>query len=249
MVLGLPLLMLASPAGAQPAAGVNLGMMMICTEFKDNAERLQCYDKLVAESLKAPPVQTSRGAVTSEQQDWKITESKSPVDDSVQLAAVLEANEGVGALVIRCHDKISDAYINLRTYIGGVEPLQVVYRIDGSQAVDTRWVPAKSGDSVFVPGTAFFPLMRALPEDGTLFVRVFDFQSRAYDLTFKLGPVAELRDLFASKCNWPAEARAPQLASNTAPNAASAASPRPASKKLVVTPRQAQRWSVNAQRR
>jgi hypothetical protein len=69
----LPVLLLMAPPAVAQQHGVNLGLMMICTELKDNEQRLQCYDKLVADSLKAPPAQAPRGAVTSEQQDWRIT--------------------------------------------------------------------------------------------------------------------------------------------------------------------------------
>jgi hypothetical protein len=227
---------------------LSLGLMMICTELKDNAERLQCFDKLVAETLKAPPQAAASNSVTTEDQNWKVTESKSPVDDSPQLAAVLEATEGSGALVMRCYDKISEAYMNLRTYVGGIESLRVIYRLNQSAPVETRWSPAKSGDAVFVPASGFFQFVRELPDDGTLFVRLFDFQSRSFDLTFNLGPMTELRAMFTKTCRWPAE----QAVAERKPAEAAAAGPtnRPRSAKhIVITPQHAQHWSVNSQRK
>jgi hypothetical protein len=249
----LPLMLFAgSPATAQTS--LNLGLLVICTELKDDAQRLQCFDKLVASALKAPAAQAQKNTVTTEDHDWKITEGKSPVDDSVQVAAVLEAADGHGALIVRCHDRISDAYLNLRTYVGGVEPLRIFYRVNRDPAVETRWSPAKSGDSVFVPQQVFFPFIRSLPEDGDLFVRVTDFQGRALDLNFKLGPVAEVRDMLASKCKWPSEQRpAEQRTTDQKPSAPAASAPaaqrRPPSKKIVVVPQSGQGWNVTSQRR
>lgn len=236
-----------SPRGAEAQTQISLGLMMICTELKDNAERLQCFDKLVAEALKTP-VPTSNPGVTTAEQNWKVTESKSPVDDSAQLVAVLEASEGSAAFVMRCHDKISEAYVNLRTYVGGVESLRVIYRINQGAPVETRWTPAKSGDAVFVPTQAFFPFVRALPDDGTLFVRLFDFQSRVFDLTFNLGPMAELRDMLAKTCQWPAEQAVAEQKPGATPSVTAPNRPRSA-KHVVITPQHAQHWSVNSQRK
>jgi hypothetical protein len=251
----LPLMLFAgAPATATAQTSLNLGLLVICTELKDDAQRLQCFDKLVASALKAPAPQAQKNAVTTDDHDWKITESRSPVDDAVQMAAVLEAADGHGALVMRCHDRISDAYLNLRTYVGGVEPLRIVYRINRESAVETRWSPSKSGDSVFVPQQAFFPFIRALPEDGDLFVRVTDFQGRTLDLNFKLGPVAEVRDMLGSKCRWPSEQRPPeQRTADQKPSPAGATAPPPQrrqpSKKIVSVPQSAQGWNVTSQRR
>jgi hypothetical protein len=206
LLLMLPLLLLAGRA-AMAQSPLNLGLLVICSELKDDAQRLQCFDKLIADSLKAPQAAPPKNVVTTSEQDWKITEAKSPVDDSPQMAAVLEASEGSGALIIRCHDRLSDAFFNLRTYVGGSESLRIIYRVNRDPAVDTRWLPAKTGDSVFVPSQVFFSFIRSLPEDGELTVRLFDFQARVLDFTFKLGPISEVRDILTAKCGWPSEHR------------------------------------------
>jgi hypothetical protein len=252
LLFTLPLLSVAAfPATAQ--APLNLGLLVICSEMKDDSQRLQCYDKLVADTLKTP-AQAGRAATVTNEQDWRITESKSPVDDSAQVAAVLEAAEGNAALIIRCHDRMSDAFVNLRTFVGVTESLRLSYRINQEPAVETRWQPARSGDSVFVPTSSFFSFVRGMPDEGDLFIRLLDFQGRNIDLTFKLGPISEVRDLLGTKCNWPAEQRPPATrpsdarVGGTAPIAVPS-QPRRSSGRVVSVPQQAQRWNVTSQRR
>lgn len=239
-LLSLALPLLAVPASAQ--VPLNLGLLVICAELKEDAQRLQCFDKLVADSLKAPTAPAAKGATNTQEQDWKITEAKSPVDDSPQMAAVLESVDGNGALIMRCHDKVSDAFIGTHTYVGS-EPMRIIYRTNKDAPVDTRWLASKTGESVFVPSQIFFSFIRALPQDGELAVRLFDYQGRSIDFSFKLGPVAEVRDLLTAKCGWPAEPK-PATAPATVP-----AAPSPRLAKSIVPAHAQQRWNVGTQRR
>ena len=156
---------------------------------------------------------------------------------------------------MRCHDRLTDAFLNLRTYLGGAEALPIAYRINDATPVETRWLPSREGNAVFIPTpTAAIAFVRALPDDGLLFIKVQDFQGHSADFTFKLGPIGEVRDRIASFCNWPvSESVASAAAAPTPPiaagAAASAAPPRHRSTgKVVVVPVHLQRWNVTAVR-
>lgn len=249
--IGIVLMTLSLLLGAEPVARaqspLNLGLLAICAGLQEDAQRLQCFDKLVADGLKAPQSQPPKNAVTTTEQEWKITEAKSPVDDTPQMAAVLEADEGNGALIIRCHDRMSDAFLNFKTYVGGNDSLRVISRVGRDAAIDARWQPAKTGDSVFVPTAMLFSFIRSLPDDGDLAVRLFDFQGRTLDLAFKLGPVSEVRDILAAKCGWPSgQQSAAQRPAQTTPGAQPI---RRSAKRVTHVSQQAQRWSVTSQRR
>lgn len=246
ILLTLALLLVVEPQ-ARAQSPLNLGLLAICAELKEDAQRLQCFDRLVAEGLKAPQPQPSKNAVTTSEQDWKITEAQSPVDDSPQMAAVLEADEGNGALIIRCHDRMSDAFLNFKTYVGGTDSLRLISRVNRDAPIDARWQPSKTGDSVFVPTAMFFSFIRSLPDDGDLAVRLFDFQGRTIDLAFKLGPVSEVRDTLAAKCGWPSEPQS--VAQRPAQTTPGAQPPRRSTKRITRVTQQAQRWSVTSQRR
>ena len=115
---------------AMPSRGQDLldfRQVILCKSLRDNAARLQCFDRAVSD---APTEHTRNSNIVEVESDWQITESRSPADDLPRIAAVLQAVEGTAALVLRCNDRVTEVYINLRTYVGGVEPLPIAYRFN-----------------------------------------------------------------------------------------------------------------------
>ncbi len=223
----------------------NFGKIILCKQVADAAERLKCYDRAVSE---APNEFVRKDATTTTDGDWKLTEITSQVDGTPRLAAVLEASEGTSALVVRCHDRVTEAYISMRTYIGTAEALPITYRIGDAAPVDARWLPSRDGSALFLANpTLAMAFFRLLPADTTLRLRIRDFQGRSDEFTFALGPVDEVRDRIAAACNWPQDERQPQA---TAPAQTQAQPPRrrPATK-LALVPIHQQRWNISAQRR
>jgi hypothetical protein len=213
--------------------------VVACKSVKDDADRLRCFDR----ALSAPGRQFHSGdQIGHVEQNWLVSESKSPIDDSLRISAVLESTEKNAGLVLRCHEKITDAYVHFRNYLGSAESLRLIYRINTDKAVETRWTPSREGAAVFVPTMPLaITFIRSLPDNGTLFVRVHDFQGNSEDVTFELGPASEVRAKLAGACSWPT------------PNQALAPAPAPSTKtssiKLIATPSHQQKWSVAAQRR
>jgi len=220
--------------------------VVLCKSLRDDAARLQCFDRAVSNAPTARVVDTKLIEVES---DWQISESRSPADDSIQFAAVLPAVEGTAAFVLRCNNRTTDVYISLRTYVGGVEPLPLTYRFDDGPATETRWNPSREGGAIFVgTPTLAIAFARTLPDDATFYVKARDFQGRSTDLTFKLGPVSDIRSKIAAACRWP-EPSVPPAATTTAkpgPPAAAAAPVKQVRHRNI--PARQQGWNINAQR-
>ena len=69
------------------------------------------------------------------------------------------------------------------------------------------------------------PFIRALADDGKIYVRMFDHHGTPHDALFNLGKVSEVRSRLAQACDWDGAANA---TSDPAPKAAApAASPSP----------------------
>jgi hypothetical protein len=226
----------------------NFGKIVLCKQMTNDAERLQCFDRAVNE---APNEFVSKDSRTTAEGDWKLTEITSQIDGRPRLAAVLESAEGNSALVVRCHDRITEAYVSLRTYIGAAEALPVTYRIDDAAPIDARWMPSRDGSALFLANPALaVRFFRSLPADATLRLRVHDFQGRSGEFTFALGPIDEVRDRIAAACNWPADERQPEAAAAPPRDQARAQPPpRRTATKLVSVPLHHQRWNISAQRR
>jgi hypothetical protein len=189
----------------------NLSRVIDCKLIKEEAERLRCYDRALNEAPANAPSRDTPDATDPTrfaQGSWVVSVGRSPYDDTPQLVAALEALGGKAALVFRCQQGRTDAYVTLQAYVGAAQPLPVNYKVNDGQEMMTRWLPAKDGNALFVPTpTLAMEFIRSLPSEATLILTIHDFVGRGEILEFKLGPVSDLCDKMASACDWPA----PQL--------------------------------------
>jgi type VI secretion system (T6SS) VasI/EvfG family protein len=221
----------------------NLSRVIDCKLIKDEAERLRCYDRVLNEApanapRATPPVDDSHFVRGS----WVVSLGKSPTDDAPQLVAALEALGGKGALVFRCQQGRTDAYVTLQAYVGAAQPLPVSYTINNGQEIATRWLPAKDGNALFVPTAALaIEFIRSLPPEATLALTIHDFVGRGELFQFKLGPISDLRDKMADVCGWPVqqqELQQPQVVQQAKPQ------PNSATSKLAYVPISQHKWNV-----
>lgn len=244
----LPIIAVVAGLAAVPGRAQELldfRQVILCKSLRDNAERLQCFDRAVSN---APSERTQASNAVEIESDWQITESSSPADNAPRFAAVLQAAESTAALVLRCNDRTTDVYINLRTYVGGVEPLPVIYRFNDGTPTEARWSPSREGGALFVgTPTLAIAFARTLPDDATLYVKVRDYQNRSTDLSFRLGPVSDVRNKVAAACQWPDAAPAPVAQAAVAPAPATNPAPLRIVKHKHVQARD-QRWNISAQR-
>ena len=211
-ILSAAVLLIAIPSysRAQSLFEIAAGIKF-CKTLTDDAQRLKCSDSLSTKKEEShaekPQTETAMG--------WKVEESKSPVDDSPQVTAMLHADgstERVGLtpptlLVLRCEEKKTEAYFaKAFTYLG-TDQIKVLVRINDGKPIETQWHPASNGQGVFAPAAVQF--ISALPDNGKLFIRVTGFGGRQEDATFSLANVSEIRDKIAAVCHWPRVSAAP----------------------------------------
>jgi hypothetical protein len=175
------------------AAGIKF-----CKTLTDDAQRLKCFDGLFTE--KQQPRAQSQPAMT-----WQIEESKSPIDDSPQVTGMLQAdgstNSSPTMLMLRCKEKKTEAVFGKAGTYLGTDALKVLVRINEGKPIETQWHPSSNGQGVFAPAAVQF--IRALPDDGKLFIRATGFNGTNVDGAFTLGKVSEIRDKIAADCHWP----------------------------------------------
>jgi hypothetical protein len=223
----------------------NLSRVIDCKLIREEAERLRCYDRALNEApANAPSRATPDAADTARfgQGSWVVSLGKSPSDETPQLVAALEALGGKGALVFRCQQGRTDAYVTLQAYVGAAQPLPVSYTINNGQEIATRWLPAKDGNALFVPTAALaIEFIRSLPPEATLALTIHDFVGRGELFQFKLGPISDLRDKMADVCGWPIlqqELQQPQVVQQAKPQ------PNSVSSKLAYVPVTQHKWNV-----
>ena len=211
-------LLLVTGAHAQEA-------LKLCRQIKDDGERLKCYDGIDASAS------NPAGAQADNKQDgakeggaaWLITDEKSPLDDSPLVSAALTSTDSRSHLLMRCKDRKTEVAVSIRGFIKCGPDVRVIYRVDQGQATETPWNAHSTCYLALAPSP--IPFIRALADDGKIYVRMFDHHGTPHDALFNLGKVSEVRSRLAQACNWDGAANA---TSDPAPKApAPAASPSP----------------------
>lgn len=160
----------------------------ICKKIAADSERLKCFDA-VGNAPSAQPGQAEESKPIKGK--WVYTESKSPVDDSPQLLAVLASDLTDAVLVFRCREKKTETMFWPRSYFFASGRAEVLMRINSDPPETLSWSVGTNNKSLFVsPAPAFMIL---LPDNGKLFLRAIGFQGKQTDATFSLADVSAAR--------------------------------------------------------
>lgn len=130
---------------------------------------------------------------------WSIEESKSPPNDSPQVVAAMVS--GDTAVILRCKEEKTEAAFSTKFNYLGSKSVKVRVRINDEEPSESEWQSSTTGRAAFAPSAEEF--IRALPENGKLFIRATRFDGKTKDANFNLGAVSAIRAKIATACNWP----------------------------------------------
>jgi hypothetical protein len=169
----------------------------ICKKIQADTARLKCFDEIGAKS--------SGGSETAEPQPvrgrWIYTESKSPIDDSPQVSAIMQGDTPEIILVLRCQEnKTEAAYLPGQFFFSTSGRVDVLMRLNTESPITISMIPGSNNRSLFIPGAQEF--MRLLPDGGKLFFRAKLNSGTQSDATFDLADVSAARDRIADTCHW-----------------------------------------------
>jgi len=137
-------------------------------------------------------------AAASAQQAWQIVELKPPKNDSDQLSAIMVV--GDAALILRCRNQTTEAAFSTKdTYLGD-QSVTVRYRINSENPIKEVWRSSMDGRAAFAPNPMDF--IRALPDNGRVFIRAVAADGQNKDTNFKFADVSEVRRKIGRACNW-----------------------------------------------
>jgi hypothetical protein len=117
--------------------------------------------------------------------DWSIEESKSPPDDSPQVVAAMVS--GDTALILRCKEQKKEAAFSTKFNYLGSKSVKVLVRVNDEKPTQDEWRPSATGRAAFAPSAEDF--IRALPDNGKLFIRTTRFDGKTKEGNFNLGAV------------------------------------------------------------
>ncbi|MET4117850.1 hypothetical protein ABIB85_004466 [Bradyrhizobium sp. JR1.5] len=170
----------------------------VCKKIPSDADRLKCFDTIG----KQAEDQDSSTEPNPVKDKWTFRGSKSPIDDSDQLVAMLQGEAGEALLILRCWENKSEAvFIPPDLVISGTgNRYDLLIRINGDSPASVAGLGSTNGRAIFVPNARDF--MKLLPDQGKLFIRATGFQGRSSDSTFLLNDVTAARNRIAETCRW-----------------------------------------------
>jgi hypothetical protein len=166
--------------------------------LKTRAERLDCLEKL--SSTPAPPA-----LPVPEGTGWITSVTTSPVDYSLIATATKSSREDASSsamqLSIRCRGGRTELAVTGPAISGRAQDYVISYRINGKEPVQVAAAPASGAGIAFKIDAS--DLVRSLPADGELAVRVAFRRETIQDGTFSLTGLDLVRENIAAACKWP----------------------------------------------
>lgn len=178
-----------------------------CSTDKNNVTRLACYDALSPKAAAQDPAKSS--AVVSK---WKVEVNTSPIDDSKNVTLVLTAEssiEGwpakkfVPALLVRCKEKTTDAYIvtGMAPAVEyGVHSATVTLRLDKNPAFKVAASKSTDGEALFFPSP--ISLIKRIINADTMLFQFVPFNSGGQMTTFDVRGLGEAIKPLREACKW-----------------------------------------------
>jgi hypothetical protein len=195
MKVAVPVVVLAFISTCIPAlAQFESLQFAICKKVIAESDRLKCYDAI---GTKPRAVSDEPTPVKGK---WVYTESKSPIDDSDQVLAVLAGEPEDALLVFRCMEKRSEAVFVPPLGFFATGRANVLVGIDGGTADTITTSVGTNNRALFISPAPEF--MRLLTDNGKLFLRASGYQGKQADGLFNLADVSVARDKVAETCHW-----------------------------------------------
>lgn len=179
----------------------------VCSRVEDSLQRLSCFDRAfprgAAGKVVTPDVET--GIV---EDGWDIESTKSAIDDSPSVVAILEPHDvsgtGIGesymGLIVRCTENTTSVVLGTSMFMTG-DTARVTVRVDDAPASSSAWPISTSYKAVGLwTGSKAIPFIKSIAEAEKLVVRV-EAKDRI-DAQFALGDVKSVAEQISAACNW-----------------------------------------------
>jgi hypothetical protein len=142
----------------------------------------------------------SGSSADSSDRTWEVKADKAALQEATRLLATLKSPDEYAVLVLQCRNAQAEAHVTIPRFLGW-DSMRVRWRVNDGPAIDGLWAAAADGRGVVAGNAVEF--INALPDGGTLDVRLTDYEGTAHELRFRLGAISSLRAQIATVCRWP----------------------------------------------
>jgi hypothetical protein len=168
-----------------------------CSATKGSAQ-LECVQDL---SPRSPPP-GRRGTDDS----WLVSETTSPVDYSPVVTATTSSVSGPNGaamqLAIHCRKGRTEVMIAGPALSRGAHEYAVSYRLNADPPIQLAAASPSFGSGIALGGDAV-QLLKSLPDDGSIIVRLSSRTGAVQEGQFRLGGFKNVREKMAAACKWP----------------------------------------------
>ncbi|WGS21015.1 MULTISPECIES: hypothetical protein [unclassified Bradyrhizobium] len=198
IVIVLPI-SIALAAAIVLAQGSNdlLGQLRACSAM-ERADRLECLDRL--SHAAAPP------AISAPEDGWIVSQTTSPLDYTPIATATISSREAAAGstmqLSIRCRGGRTELAVAGPALPGRGDGYVLSYRVNGGPPVQLAGnAPAFGGGIAFAGDVV--GLLRSLPGEGELDIRLQPRMGATREGTFSLTGLEKVRAKIEAVCKWP----------------------------------------------
>ncbi|MBD2826696.1 hypothetical protein [Xenorhabdus szentirmaii] len=131
---------------------------------------------------------------------WLISKDINKLTDKVDYFAVLSPEDGEGALVLRCKDNTTEAYLATDEYLGSGDYTKVTLRIDKKNVITESWVMGGSSDSAFAPSPVRF--IKKIYDKQNVIFGYKPYGKTQIVAEFKIDHINEVAKEISEACNW-----------------------------------------------
>ena len=165
-----------------------------CLTFRNNSDRLKCFDKL-AQSQDSPNI--------TYKNRWTVLKETNPIDDSVTAIAILprdsETNPSIHSvgLILRCTRDKYFVYISWKDYLG--TKAIVTYRLDKDKAKIRQWSLSTDSQATFYPYDAKL-FIAALSGSNRFVAQVLPYNDSPKTAVFTLKGIQKVAKFLYKTC-------------------------------------------------
>lgn len=199
----IPFLVFAlGPAGLSAANDNLLADLSACVAIQENDERLDCFDKIAALSVKEEEDKSD----TVDTGDWVVYSRIDPMTDDAVHFAALEAESGRGrygdpiSLIVRCANNKTEMYIAWNSYLGR-DSIGVTYRAGDEKAITNNWTISTDNQATFFNGSPI-SFLKKMTESAKFTARLTPYSESPVTAIFDTTGAANAFKDIRETCGW-----------------------------------------------
>jgi len=190
------------------AEEVSSGTLTNCSEINDEEKQKACYDKLFSEEEgeeEEAPSHPDNAKNIRQVSGWTIYDEDNPIDDTITVTMLLEADGGNGTwegspyLVIRCKSNVTDLYIVWHEDFDN--NTEITTRVGDAEAITSDWLLSTDVKASFYPDNPV-PFINDMEKSSQFIAKGTPYRKSPVTAIFNTEGLKDAIKSLQEKCDW-----------------------------------------------